>query len=68
MLIFPMNALPWVINGFMEARVSTRRIAKVLSSRDGRYLHVLHNYHYHNYYQYGYGYGEYKSRKEEAED
>jgi len=50
MLIFPMNALPWVINGFMEARVSTRRIAKVLSSRDGRYLHVLHNYHYHNYY------------------
>jgi ABC-type multidrug transport system fused ATPase/permease subunit len=50
MLIFPMNALPWVINGFMEARVSTRRIAKVLSSRDGSYLHVLHNYHYHNYY------------------
>ena len=42
MLIFPMNALPWVINGFMEARVSLRRIAKVLSSEDGNSLFV-HN-------------------------
>ena len=40
MLIFPMNALPWVINGFMEARVSLRRLAKVLSSEDGSTLHV----------------------------
>lgn len=40
MLIFPMNALPWVINGFMEARVSLRRLAKVLSSEDGSSLHV----------------------------
>ena len=42
MLIFPMNALPWVINGFMEARVSIRRIAKVLSSEDGEKL-LVHN-------------------------
>jgi ABC-type multidrug transport system fused ATPase/permease subunit len=40
MLIFPMNALPWVINGFMEARVSMRRLAKVLSSEDGSSLLV----------------------------
>jgi ABC-type multidrug transport system fused ATPase/permease subunit len=40
MLIFPMNALPWVINGFMEARVSLRRLAKVLTSEDGETLFV----------------------------
>jgi len=36
MLIFPMNAFPWVVNGFIEALVSARRIASLLSSRDGR--------------------------------
>jgi ABC-type multidrug transport system fused ATPase/permease subunit len=40
MLIFPMNALPWVINGFMEARVSLRRLAKVLTSENGETLFV----------------------------
>jgi ATP-binding cassette subfamily C (CFTR/MRP) protein 10 len=40
MLIFPMNALPWVINGFMEARVSLHRLAKVLTSEDGETLFV----------------------------
>jgi ABC-type multidrug transport system fused ATPase/permease subunit len=44
MLVFPMNALPWVINGFMEARVSMRRIAKVLSSSDGTQLHVSNRF------------------------
>lgn len=44
MLIFPMNALPWVINGFMEARVSLRRLAKVLSSEDGEQLHVQNRF------------------------
>eukprot|EP01039_Chlorochromonas_danica_P007775 gene7775-8586_t len=33
-LIFPMNALPWVVNGFMEAVVSLRRMAKVLNGED----------------------------------
>jgi len=32
MLIFPMNAFPWVVNGAMEALVSIRRITKVLSN------------------------------------
>ena len=36
MLIFPMNALPWVINGFFEARVSLRRLARVLAAEDGQ--------------------------------
>jgi ABC-type multidrug transport system fused ATPase/permease subunit len=31
-LIFPMNALPWVVNGLIEARVSAKRIAHVLIS------------------------------------
>lgn len=44
MLIFPMNALPWVINGFMEARVSLRRLAKVLSSEDGDTLFVRNRF------------------------
>ena len=26
MLIFPMNAFPWVVNGLMEAKVSKRRL------------------------------------------
>lgn len=30
MLIFPMNAFPWVINGIIEARVSAKRLAAVL--------------------------------------
>ena len=34
MLIFPMNAFPWVINGLMEARVSIRRVSKLLNSSD----------------------------------
>lgn len=31
MLIFPMNAFPWVVNGLMEARVSMRRVARCLA-------------------------------------
>jgi ABC-type multidrug transport system fused ATPase/permease subunit len=38
MLIFPMNAFSWVINGFIEARVSLRRVAAVLINRDGSRL------------------------------
>ena len=38
MLIFPMNAFPWVINGFVEARVSIRRLGKLLNSSDNSYL------------------------------
>ena len=34
MLIFPMNAFPWVVNGAMEALVSIRRITKVLSNEN----------------------------------
>lgn len=30
MLIYPMNAFPWILNGFIEARVSGKRIAVVL--------------------------------------
>lgn len=30
MLIFPMNAFPWVINGAIEARVSAKRLASIL--------------------------------------
>lgn len=37
-LIFPMNALPWVVNGFMEAVVSLRRMAKVLNGEDNSSL------------------------------
>jgi ATP-binding cassette subfamily C (CFTR/MRP) protein 10 len=29
-LIFPMNAFPWVLNGFIEARVSAKRIGCIL--------------------------------------
>lgn len=35
MLIFPMNAFPWVVNGIMEARVSLQRISKALCNRRG---------------------------------
>eukprot|EP01038_Epipyxis_sp_PR26KG_P008584 gene8584-11599_t len=38
MLIFPMNAFPWIINGLMEARVSLKRVAIVFSSSDGLHL------------------------------
>lgn len=38
MLIFPMNALPWVLNGFMEARVSLRRLAMLLNRADNTQL------------------------------
>ena len=30
MLIFPMNAFPWVVNGLVESMISARRISKVL--------------------------------------
>ena len=35
MLIFPMNAFPWVLNGCVEAGVSVSRVAKVLSDAKG---------------------------------
>lgn len=38
MLIYPMNAFPWVVNGVIEARVSALRIAGVLASADGTYI------------------------------
>ena len=31
MLVYPMNALPWVINGFIEGRVSAGRVGRVLT-------------------------------------
>lgn len=37
-LIFPMNAFPWVINGFMEARVSLRRLGKLVNAEDNTSL------------------------------
>ena len=40
MLIFPMNAFPWVVNGMIEAKVSIERIVKVLSSVDGHCLYL----------------------------
>ncbi len=40
MLIFPMNALPWIVNGFMEAQVSLRRIGKLLNRSDDTSLHT----------------------------
>lgn len=51
MLIFPMNALPWIVNGVMESRVSLKRIGRLLSAVDQdpqesgsteirRYLHL----------------------------
>jgi ABC-type multidrug transport system fused ATPase/permease subunit len=40
MLIFPMNALPWIINGFMEAQVSLRRIGKLLNSSNNDSLNI----------------------------
>jgi len=30
MLIFPMNAFPWVLSGMLEARVSGRRLSSFL--------------------------------------
>jgi ABC-type multidrug transport system fused ATPase/permease subunit len=41
MLIFPMNALPWVLNGFMEARVSLRRLSKLLNHANNKELDVF---------------------------
>jgi ABC-type multidrug transport system fused ATPase/permease subunit len=32
MLIFPMNAFPWVVNGFVEAKVSLTRIVNVCAA------------------------------------
>ena len=32
MLIFPLNALPWVVNGLMEAKVSLFRVQTILMS------------------------------------
>lgn len=40
MLIYPMNAFPWVVNGIVEARVSARRIISVLAA-DRRSLPAL---------------------------
>jgi ABC-type multidrug transport system fused ATPase/permease subunit len=40
MLIFPMNALPWIINGFMEASISLRRISKLLNTSNNQSLHL----------------------------
>uniref|UniRef100_A0A1I8FM62 ABC transmembrane type-1 domain-containing protein n=1 Tax=Macrostomum lignano TaxID=282301 RepID=A0A1I8FM62_9PLAT len=34
MLITPLNALPWVVNGLMEARVSLRRVDNFLRCRE----------------------------------
>lgn len=36
MLIFPMNAFPWVINGCVEAGVSVARVARLLADAEGR--------------------------------
>jgi len=43
MLIFPMNAFPWVINGLMEARVSKGRLERFLLEmpRPPRYVVVV---------------------------
>ena len=35
MLVYPMNALPWVVNGFIEGRVSAGRIGRVMASTSG---------------------------------
>lgn len=43
MLIFPMNAFPWVINGFIEALVSLRRIIYLCSSVTDKRLDVNNN-------------------------
>jgi ABC-type multidrug transport system fused ATPase/permease subunit len=40
MLIFPMNALPWIVNGFMEAKVSLKRIGKLLNSSNNDSLNI----------------------------
>lgn len=40
MLIFPMNAYPWVINGVVEGKVSASRIINILSSKDGKNMIV----------------------------
>jgi ABC-type multidrug transport system fused ATPase/permease subunit len=60
MLIFPMNALPWVINGFMEARVSLRRLGMLFNTQDNNridmscyldaYLHQLNKTENHQLY------------------
>ena len=38
-LIGPLNAFPWVINGLMEARVSLKRIQSFLSMETQNLLH-----------------------------
>lgn len=43
MLIYPMNAFPWIINGFIEATVSLNRIINILLNYDETSL-VLDDY------------------------
>lgn len=41
-LISPLNAFPWVINGLVEAWVSLKRVSQFLSlSEQGHYYHLL---------------------------
>eukprot|EP00741_Cyanophora_paradoxa_P013906 tig00020723_g13424.t1 len=35
MLVHPINAFPWVVNGLVEANVSRRRVQRLLLARDG---------------------------------
>lgn len=67
MLIFPMNALPWILNGYMEAKVSLQRISKLLNDSSGlfldtyfirqmdskaqNYLHLPHPHHSQSHHQ-----------------
>ncbi|RYG62934.1 hypothetical protein EON64_16925, partial [archaeon] len=41
MLIFPLNALPWVLNGIMEAYVSLQRISRLLNSCSNKKMCVV---------------------------
>ncbi len=43
MLIYPMNAFPWIINGCIEASVSLNRIINVLLNNDETALILGHN-------------------------
>ena len=40
MLIFPMNAFPWVVNGCVEAAVSLKRVVAVLGGEGGKSLYL----------------------------
>jgi ATP-binding cassette subfamily C (CFTR/MRP) protein 10 len=40
MLIYPMNAFPWVINGIMEALVSERRIRRIVKAHRRNDVHI----------------------------